>query len=66
MIDLETKRAVLTMIQRGLVTVPEAARLAGVQRQLVRYWCRRARIVPAKARDGLLAKQWRKVLNEPR
>ena len=66
MIDAETKRAVLTMIRRGWASVPDAARLAGVQRQLVRYWCRRAKIVPRKARNAVLTRQWRKVLNEPR
>jgi hypothetical protein len=64
MIDAETKRAVLTMIRRGWVSVPEAAKLAGVQRQLVRYWCRRARIVPERARNAVIARRWRKVMNE--
>lgn len=65
MIDAETKRAVLTMIRRGYADVRDAAELSGVQRQLIRYWCRRARIVPRKARNAVLTRQWRKVLNQP-
>jgi hypothetical protein len=64
MVDPETRNAVLTLIRRGLASVPEAARLAGVQRQLIRFWCKRARIVPNKARNAILSKQWRKILNE--
>ena len=53
------------MIRRGLADVKDASELSGVQRQLIRYWCRRAGIVPTKTRDAVLARQWRKALNQP-
>lgn len=49
--DPVARRAVVTLLIRGLITVPEAARLAGVSRRLVSYWLGRAR---ARA----LARRW--------
>jgi len=63
--DPEARRAVLTLIRRGQVTVPEAAQLAGVSRQLIRHWCRQARVVIGKSRKAVITKQWRKVMNRP-
>jgi hypothetical protein len=63
--DIEARRAVVTLMRRGLVTVPEAAALAGVSRQLVRHWCKRARIVIGQSRNTRIANEWRKVINRP-
>jgi len=60
--DPEARRAVLMMIKRGMVTVPEAARLAGVSRQLIRSWCKADGVSVDRARLLLLTKQWRRLL----
>lgn len=49
----------ITLLRRGLVTQAEAARLAGVTRQHVEYWCRVAAIDPLEARALLIAALWR-------
>lgn len=41
MLDREARRCVVAGVARGLITIPEAAMLAGVSHQVVRYWCRR-------------------------
>ncbi len=61
----EARRAVVILIRRGTMTVPEAALLAGVSRQLVRHWCKQARIVIGQSRNARLAKEWRRVLSRP-
>lgn len=53
--DSTTKKAVLSLLRRGLVTQSEAAHLAGRSRQIVRHW---ARDLPADAREKYLKKQW--------
>jgi len=58
-IDPETRRAVLLMISRGHADVADAARMAGVSRQIVRHWCKRARISLTAAREARLSKEWR-------
>jgi hypothetical protein len=50
----------IKILAEGLATQSEVARLAGVDRQLVRHWAMRAGIDPAKARAQLLAKLWNK------
>jgi transposase-like protein len=54
-----TRRAAIEMFAEGLATHSEVARLAGVDRQLVRHWAMRARINVAKARSAWLGKAWR-------
>jgi hypothetical protein len=56
----DTRRAALEMLGEGVATLSEVARLAGVDRQLVRHWAMRASIDPGKARAQLLAKLWNK------
>lgn len=52
------KRAALALLSKGLVTQAEAARLAGVSRQLVRYW---SKAIPLdRNREAVLAKLWAK------
>lgn len=63
MLDPDARRAVVTLMRRGVITLPEAARLAGVSRPVVRYWCKAARIEIGQSRAAVLAKAWRKVLN---
>lgn len=54
----------MLMLRRGTVTVAEAAELAGVSRQVVRYWCRAAGIVIGQSRRARLSKEWRKAMTE--
>ena len=54
------RRAALSLLRRGEITISEAAELAGVSRQLVYAWCKRAKIEPAPAREGRITKAWRK------
>ena len=61
--DPEAKRAVLRLIVRGAITVPEAAQLAGVSRQLVHAWCKAEDIIPQRARQAVIAKAWRRTLH---
>lgn len=61
----EARTAAVDMLRRGLATPSEIAALAGVSRQLVRYWAIAAQINPAKMRDAWLVKEWRKRLSAP-
>jgi hypothetical protein len=54
-----TRRAALEMLGEGLATLSEVARLAGVDRQLVRHWAMRAGINVTKSRAAWLGKAWR-------
>lgn len=63
--DPEARRAVLLLISRGMVTVPEAAQLAGVSRQLVRAWCKSRRMSVDRARKARIAKLWRSAMSYP-
>jgi hypothetical protein len=57
-VDDSTKAAALRLLRRGLVTQAEAARLAGVSRQLVRHW---ARDMPIdEAREAALKRLWQR------
>lgn len=56
--DDEARRAVVRLLSKGLITIPEATRLSGVSRQLVHHWARR--INAKRVRAMILAKLWRK------
>jgi hypothetical protein len=60
--DPDARRAALSLIRRGIITVPEAAELAGVSRQVVHYWCRAAGVVAGQSRSAVLAKAWRRAM----
>lgn len=60
--DVEARRAVVSLLARGVITMPEAAMLAGVSRQLLRYWVRQAGVQHERARKGVITKLWRKAL----
>jgi hypothetical protein len=62
--DPEAKRAVLLLIARGMITVPEAAQLAGVSRQLIHAWCGSKRMSTTRARQAKITRAWRKALME--
>lgn len=62
MLDPDARRAVVLLMRRGMITVPEAARLAGVSRPVVRYWCRAAGIEIGQARGAVIAAAWRKAM----
>lgn len=61
-----TERAALSLLAQGLATQSEVAGLAGVSRQLVRYWVKRERIACERMRKSALVKLWRKALAEHR
>ena len=62
--DPAAKAAAIALLTKGLVSQSEAARLAGVSRQLVRKW---AKDIPIERnRDAVLAKLWRKELGKGR
>jgi predicted HTH domain antitoxin len=56
-IDPNVQRKAVSLLQRGLVTLAEAARLSGASRQRVEYW---AREIDLKARrQAVLKRLWR-------
>jgi hypothetical protein len=57
--DTSTKAAALYLLARGLATQSEAAKLAGVSRQVVRFWAQQAGVDCAKKRARALAAAWR-------
>lgn len=57
--DDDARAVALELLREGEATVSDAARLAGVDRQLVHYWAKAAGIDPNGARDTRLARQWR-------
>ena len=61
-LDPEARRAVVLLISRGMITVPEAAQLAGVSRQLVRAWCNTRKVSLDRARKARITKLWRRAL----
>jgi hypothetical protein len=58
--DPAAKAAALALLTKGLATKAEAARLAGVSKQLMQHWA--AEIDTERNRNALLAKLWRKEL----
>lgn len=56
--DQSARRAAIAILKLGIMTVPEVAAYAGVSRQLVRYWCKRANVSFAKIRSERIAKVW--------
>jgi hypothetical protein len=61
---LEAQRAALRLIARGMITVPEAAQLAGVSRHLIRAWCKSRKISMDRARKARIARLWHKAMSE--
>jgi hypothetical protein len=62
--DPAAKRAALALLSKGLLTQAEAAKLAGVSRQLMRHW---AQEIPAKRnRDAVLTKLWSREISKKR
>ena len=59
----EAQRAVIRLIARGMVTVPEAAQLAGVSRHLIRAWCKSRGMSVDRARRIRIAREWAKQMN---
>lgn len=62
LIDREARRATVALLARGVLRPHEAATLAGVSLQLVRYWCRIAGVDWARIRNRRNADAWRKEL----
>ncbi len=55
---MDDRAAAISMARAGIATLAEIAALAGVSRQLVRYWVLAEGIDNAKARAAWLAKEW--------
>jgi predicted DNA-binding protein (UPF0251 family) len=62
--DDSTKRAALRLLRRGQVTQSEAARLAGVSRQLMRHWARAIDV--DAAREAMVARLWQRAILAPK
>lgn len=60
--DPDARRAAVRLLRRGTITVSEAASMAGVSRQVVRYWCAVAGVEIGKARSIAIAKAWRRAI----
>lgn len=61
-----TRDAAVAMLASGEATLSEVAQVAGVSRQLVRYWANKAGVDPSKARGAKIAKAWRAKLKRRR
>jgi hypothetical protein len=60
------RRVAIEMLAEGLATHSEVARLAGVDRQLVRHWALREGINVSKTRAARLREIWRSKVGEHR
>lgn len=58
--DDEARSAALGLLARGMITPGQAAELAGVSRQLVRYWLQHAGIDWRRAWSRRQASMWRR------
>ena len=64
--DTAAREAALALLARGMIRPAEAADLAGVSLQVVRYWCRRAGLNWRRIRQAKLADAWREELRRGR
>ena len=58
--DGNIRRAAMALLARGDVTAAEATELAGVSRQLMHHWIKRANMDWERIRQRRLLKAWRK------
>jgi hypothetical protein len=65
------KQAALSLVEQGIATMAEAARLAGLSRQMMRYWARDVSGAGSKAprawsgaRSKYLRRQWKEALKQ--
>lgn len=59
--DPAAKRAARRLLSQGTMTQAEAAKLAGVSRQLMAHW---SKDIPAREnREAVLARLWRRAMN---
>lgn len=64
--DDEARLAAVKLVSRGLITPGEAARLAGVSRQLVNYWLRREEVQWQDRYHERLGKLWCREISRAR
>lgn len=57
--DPDARAAAVEMLKAGEADVSDVARLAGVDRRVVDYWARVAKVDVAKRRNAKQATQWR-------
>jgi predicted HTH domain antitoxin len=62
--DEAARRAAIALLAAGEITAAEASRLAGVSRQLMAHWIKRAGIDWRRIRAARLAKEWRKATKQ--
>lgn len=61
--DKAVRAAVINVVRDGELTMGEAARLAGVARVTVLYWCRAAGIDAAAVRAPRVRTRWEAAIN---
>jgi len=59
--DAAVVKAAIALLREGKATHQEVATLAGTSRQLVRHWCKRAKVNAPQARTRYLARLWQRV-----
>lgn len=57
--DQDARAAAVDLLRSGEVNESEAARLAGVSRQVVHYWAKAEKIDVAAAQERRLSRLWR-------
>lgn len=60
--DNSTKAAAIKLLERGEITLSEAARLAGTSKQAAQQWARGRELDLNAARERHLARIWTKAL----
>lgn len=60
--DSDARAAAVEMLKSGEAAPSDVAHLAGVDRRVVAYWIKAAKIDAAKAYQGRLVRAWRKHL----
>jgi hypothetical protein len=56
-----TRKAALKLLRNGVASPSEVAKLAGISRQLMRFWITDDKLNWRKARAAALSKAWRRV-----
>jgi transposase-like protein len=62
-VPANVRQQAIKMLASGKVTLPEMAGLLGVSTHMLWNWCRLAKVDWRKARNGVIAAEWRRVSN---
>lgn len=63
-IDPAARWAAIGLLARGIITIAEAAKLAGVSRQLMHKWVDIARVDHRRIRRRRIAQLWRRAIRK--